>query len=177
MTRTRNFFKETDCDTVHYYLYQPLVTKIAPVLKKINVHPNQVTTFRLVLSICFLIFMITKKDFILKNKKLSITLIIFIYYIYGVTDDLDGYMARRYNLKSNFGDKFDKIVDQLVAISSIVLYIYYNLNNLKYIIVIAITMITTYIIKWKNKSCSLIYFNLDHPTIQSFLLCICVLIN
>lgn len=177
MTKKRDFFKETDCDVVNYYLYEPLVLKIAPVLKKINVHPNQITFFRIVLTIWFLIFMITKKDFILKNKKLSISLIVFIYFIYGLSDDLDGYMARKYNLKSDFGNMLDKKADILVAISSIILYIYYNATSLKYIIIIFVMFTIMYIVKWRNKCCKLIYFNLDHFTIQSFLMCLCVLIN
>lgn len=73
--------------------------------------PNILTTLRLVLVPFFAYFMLFKEN-------VAIASIIFI--ASGITDVVDGYIARHYNMTSRFGMVYDPFVDKLMQITAII---------------------------------------------------------
>jgi len=61
--------------------------------------PNIITVLRIVLSITLLFFQITSLIFVL------------IYLLCGISDILDGYLARKLNVTSKLGSKLDSLAD------------------------------------------------------------------
>jgi phosphatidylglycerophosphate synthase len=122
MRKTREFFSETSSQLMHYDIYQPIVIKIAPWFVKNNITPNQISMLRLftVLGIAGFMTLNAKKGFLQgNNKKIAALIISFLYILCGISDDLDGYMARKYNMKSKSGAVLDVIADLTTAISVI----------------------------------------------------------
>jgi phosphatidylserine synthase len=81
-------------------LIYSIVEEIVPIFRKLNFTPNDITT----LSIIFCYLSYTN----LKKKKLSS---ITYYILYVILDYADGYMARMYNMGSDFGDMYDHARD------------------------------------------------------------------
>lgn len=77
--------------------------------------PNKLTIFRVLLIPVFLIFMLT--SFAGVNSK-WIALAIFV--VASLTDLLDGKIARKYNLVTNFGKFMDPLADKLLVCAAIV---------------------------------------------------------
>ena len=75
--------------------------------------PNILTIFRILL-IPFIIFFITKNDYIFAFVFLLIS---------GLTDVLDGFIARRLNLISDFGKLMDPLADKLTQISIVIMLV------------------------------------------------------
>lgn len=73
--------------------------------------PNILTTVRLVLVPIFAYFMVYADN-------MYIAALIFI--LSGVTDIVDGYIARHYNMITNFGMVYDPFVDKLMQITAVV---------------------------------------------------------
>ncbi len=73
--------------------------------------PNILTTFRFALVPIFAYLMLTKE---------SMALAAIVFVISGITDIVDGYIARRYNMISNFGMIYDPFVDKLMQITAVV---------------------------------------------------------
>ena len=83
---------------------------------------NIFTIFRILLAPIFFIFFITKFYFF--------AFICFL--IASITDALDGYLARRYNIISNFGSLYDPLADKiLIFFAFLCIFIYppFILNN------------------------------------------------
>ncbi len=82
--------------------------------------PNQITMTRLILAVLFFIlicqFSIEKPN----NRILDVCLIIFI--IAGLTDWLDGYLARRTNQVTSLGRMFDPFVDKVLVCGAFVFF-------------------------------------------------------
>ena len=76
--------------------------------------PNKLTLFRVVLIPFFVLFMLV--DIIAYDK--WIALVIFI--IASLTDLLDGKIARKYNLVTNFGKFMDPLADKLLVCSALI---------------------------------------------------------
>ena len=72
--------------------------------------PNILTIFRIIL-IPFIIYFIAKEDYILACIFLVVS---------GLTDILDGFIARRFNLVSDFGKLMDPLADKLTQVSIVV---------------------------------------------------------
>jgi phosphatidylglycerophosphate synthase len=86
-------------------LYNNLAPKIAPFLyEKLGLTPNMITTIGLVMGLV-LIYTFAIKDY-------TTTAILMI--IRQILDGLDGYIARTYNLQSEFGKKYDQYSDKIV---------------------------------------------------------------
>ncbi len=77
--------------------------------------PNKLTIFRVILIPFFLIFLYT--DFC-GNANSYIAIAIFI--IASLTDLLDGKIARKYNLVTNFGKFMDPLADKLLVCSAMI---------------------------------------------------------
>ncbi|SFE86666.1 CDP-diacylglycerol--glycerol-3-phosphate 3-phosphatidyltransferase [Peptostreptococcus sp. D1] len=75
--------------------------------------PNKLTMFRICLVPIFVIFMYLPLD-----NKFGISLLIFI--IAALTDALDGKLARRYNLITDFGKLMDPLADKLLVIAALI---------------------------------------------------------
>lgn len=87
--------------------------------------PNQLTMIRFVLAVPF-IFFLQESDrtgnigFIFR----LISLVIFI--IASLTDFFDGYIARKYNLITDFGKIMDPLADKILVISALVVFVELN---------------------------------------------------
>lgn len=79
--------------------------------------PNKITMLRVIMIPFFVFFMLT--DFI--SYANYIAALIFI--IASFTDTLDGYIARKYNLVSNFGKFMDPLADKLLVNSALICFI------------------------------------------------------
>lgn len=77
--------------------------------------PNKLTIFRVILIPFFVFFLLT--DFV-GNWGKWIALAIFI--VASVTDFLDGHIARKYNLVTNFGKFMDPLADKLLVCSAMI---------------------------------------------------------
>lgn len=73
--------------------------------------PNILTTIRLVLVPVFAYFMIY-------GDNMYVAAAIFV--LSGITDIVDGYIARHYNMITNFGMVYDPFVDKLMQITAVV---------------------------------------------------------
>ncbi|MFD3260757.1 CDP-alcohol phosphatidyltransferase family protein [Paenibacillus lentus] len=73
--------------------------------------PNSISILRLLLSV-FLLFV----------KPFSITLWV-VYFICGFSDMIDGYLARKFNLTSQLGEKLDSIADMVLVVVMIVVLV------------------------------------------------------
>ena len=77
--------------------------------------PNKLTVFRVILIVPFVLFMLTGIGGAYSDW---IALAIFI--IASLTDLLDGKIARKYNLVTNFGKFMDPIADKLLVCSALI---------------------------------------------------------
>jgi CDP-diacylglycerol---glycerol-3-phosphate 3-phosphatidyltransferase len=81
--------------------------------------PNKLTISRFVLTVAFLAVMFSKVDF-----HESIALALFI--AGGVTDFLDGHIARRHQLITNFGILMDPLADKIMVCSAFIAFVGLN---------------------------------------------------
>ncbi|KAB1439319.1 CDP-diacylglycerol--glycerol-3-phosphate 3-phosphatidyltransferase [Candidatus Galacturonibacter soehngenii] len=80
--------------------------------------PNKLTILRVIMIPFFLIFMLT--DFMGANSK-YIALTLFV--IASFTDFLDGYLARKYKLVTNFGKFMDPLADKLLVSAALISFV------------------------------------------------------
>ena len=92
--------------------------------------PNKLTLLRVIMIPFFLFFLMT--DFFAGSK--YVALVIFV--IASLTDMLDGKIARKYNLVTNFGKFMDPLADKLLVCSAMIAFI--ELGIMPSIIVIII---------------------------------------
>lgn len=78
--------------------------------------PNKLTLFRVILIPFFVFFMLT--DVVAQPMSKIIALIIFI--VASLTDMLDGKIARKYNLVTNFGKFMDPLADKLLVCAALI---------------------------------------------------------
>lgn len=86
--------------------------------------PNILTVSRLILAVIYFIILwfADNKDYItIRTTLLDIALGLFIAAV--ITDMLDGYLARRLNLVTNFGRIADPFVDKVIACGSFVFFL------------------------------------------------------
>jgi CDP-diacylglycerol--glycerol-3-phosphate 3-phosphatidyltransferase len=93
--------------------------------------PNILTLSRLLLVPVFIVFI-----FMHSIEARIIFLILFIYA--SITDFLDGYLARKYDLKSNFGRVFDPIADKALVL---VIFVVILVKNFEYSIYISVPIL------------------------------------
>ncbi|MDR1835876.1 MAG: CDP-diacylglycerol--glycerol-3-phosphate 3-phosphatidyltransferase [Fusobacteriaceae bacterium] len=81
--------------------------------------PNKLTFTRIILTVPFIFFLQASEQhgFIWR----LIAFVIFV--VASVTDFFDGYIARKYNLISNFGIIMDPLADKVLVISALVLFV------------------------------------------------------
>ena len=76
--------------------------------------PNKLTMFRVILIPFFVVFMLV--DITLYDKWVALAIFI----IASLTDLLDGKIARKYNLVTNFGKFMDPLADKLLVCSALI---------------------------------------------------------
>ena len=76
--------------------------------------PNKITMLRIIMIPFFVFFMLTD---VVKYSN-YIAAVIFI--VASITDTLDGYIARKYNLVSNFGKFMDPLADKLLVCAALI---------------------------------------------------------
>lgn len=103
---------ENPIDNIIYYI----IEYIAPTFYSLGFTPNMITTLGNICTLIFIYFFM-KRDFILSA--------IFFFFSY-VFDCLDGYIARSYNMVSEFGDYYDHISDGMKTIAFTILLIKMN---------------------------------------------------
>ena len=79
--------------------------------------PNKLTVLRIIMVPFFVFFMLT--DQIPYSRYIAVSIFI----IASLTDTLDGYLARKYNLVSNFGKFVDPLADKLLVCSALVCFV------------------------------------------------------
>ena len=80
--------------------------------------PNKLTILRVIMIPFFILFMMT--DFAGDASK-WIALVIFV--VASLTDLLDGHIARKYNLVTNFGKFMDPLADKLLVCSALICFV------------------------------------------------------
>ncbi len=93
--------------------------------------PNKLTVLRVLMIPFFLYFILLSNTFDNYNY---IAMAIFI--IASFTDFLDGFIARKYNLVTNFGKFMDPLADKLLVCSALISLCYLDLLNVLVVIII-----------------------------------------
>ncbi|MBR8700704.1 CDP-diacylglycerol--glycerol-3-phosphate 3-phosphatidyltransferase [Fusobacterium sp. DD29] len=86
--------------------------------------PNKLTSIRLVMAVPFIYFLQESDNGGLPYRLIALVLFI----IASLTDFFDGYLARKYNLVTDFGKIMDPLADKILVISALVIFV-----DLKYI--------------------------------------------
>jgi CDP-diacylglycerol---glycerol-3-phosphate 3-phosphatidyltransferase len=81
--------------------------------------PNKLTISRFILTIAFLVVLYSEAPFYQ-----TIALALFV--AGGISDLLDGYLARRYNLITNFGILMDPLADKIMVCSAFIAFVGLN---------------------------------------------------
>ncbi len=102
--------------------------------------PNKLTLFRIFLIPVFIIVMLVN----IPNKFL-IACIVFI--IASITDAMDGHIARKYNLVTDFGKFMDPLADKLLVISALTTMIEVGLVQSWMVIIIVARELTVSILR------------------------------
>lgn len=76
--------------------------------------PNKLTVLRVILIPVFLVFML------IPNIPNNFLWAFIIFVLASLTDTLDGYIARKYNLVTNFGKLMDPLADKLLVMSALI---------------------------------------------------------
>lgn len=80
--------------------------------------PNKLTIFRMILIPFLLMFILF--DFIPLDMQIRRYIATFIFILASLTDAIDGYIARKYNLVTNFGKFMDPLADKLLVVSTLI---------------------------------------------------------
>lgn len=78
--------------------------------------PNKLTIFRIFLIPVFLFF-------INQGTKIGVIASLITFIIASITDQLDGYIARKHNLITDFGKFMDPLADKLLVISAFITFV------------------------------------------------------
>mgnify|MGYP000940570062 CR=1 FL=1 len=79
--------------------------------------PNKITMLRVIMIPFFAFFMLT--DVVGNSKYIAVAIFI----IASLTDTLDGFIARKYNLVSNFGKFMDPLADKLLVSTALIWFV------------------------------------------------------
>ncbi len=110
--------------------------------------PNIITIFRILLTPLFLYFLVTPKPFFM-----LFALITFI--VASVSDGVDGHIARKYNVVSEFGKFADPLADKILIISTFITFVILDIIPLWMVIIVVfrdifVTVIRSIMVKRNN---------------------------
>lgn len=92
--------------------------------------PNKLTIFRIILVPFFVCALLAQ------NFPHHYLIAFFLFAIASYTDHLDGKLARKYHLVTNFGKFLDPLADKILVISALVCFVYLNLSNVWFVLLI-----------------------------------------
>ena len=114
-------------------------------LEKLNL-PNKLTVLRLILTPVLILFMTMKYENDIFNLEygsgisfsgfLLYIIVLGLFVLIAVTDFLDGYIARRDNLITNFGKLMDPIADKVFVFSVCMVLVKYDLLSLWLVLIL-----------------------------------------
>jgi CDP-diacylglycerol--glycerol-3-phosphate 3-phosphatidyltransferase len=81
--------------------------------------PNKLTLLRIVLIIPFIAFLLLSGNGSMFFKLLAFA----VFMAASITDFLDGYIARKYNLISDFGKLMDPLADKILVLGALILFV------------------------------------------------------
>lgn len=82
--------------------------------------PNRLTIFRMIIIIIFI-------PIVLMDKMITSYIALFLFIIAGITDWLDGYIARKYNIISYWGKIMDPLADKIMVMSALICFVQLNI--------------------------------------------------
>jgi len=85
--------------------------------------PNKITLLRIFLVPVFMVFLLVK------NIPYHMLFAIFCFVVASLTDMLDGKLARKYNLVTDFGKFLDPLADKLLVIAALVCFVQIDLTD------------------------------------------------
>lgn len=89
--------------------------------------PNKLTLFRVVLIPVMVVLSYFLKDIVvIHTVSLSNLLVLIVFVIAAFTDFLDGYIARKYNMVTNFGKFMDPLADKLLVLAGLIILLEMN---------------------------------------------------
>lgn len=88
-----------------------MAAKISPFFKRLNFTPNQLTTISIVLAVLSGLLLLSIKKETQRRKNLFKILAFLCFGLSYFFDCLDGYYARKYDMVTDFGDKYDHYGD------------------------------------------------------------------
>lgn len=115
-------------------------------MKKLNL-PNKLTILRFILTPLLILLMLFRYDrlyeYIYDKGFFGYTLdiilyiiVLFLFVLIALTDFLDGYLARRDNLITNFGKLMDPIADKVFVFSILIVFVKYDLVSVWFVIIL-----------------------------------------
>ncbi len=96
--------------------------------------PNQITVLRLFFTMAFVVLAAVPEDF--DNSLLCWKIGYFISIIGGFTDFFDGYLARKYNLVTDFGKLMDPLTDKIFTVSAFIVLMHHGVVPFWIVIII-----------------------------------------
>jgi CDP-diacylglycerol--glycerol-3-phosphate 3-phosphatidyltransferase len=143
--------------------------------------PNKITVFRVIMIPVFLVLMLWPN---IPNGQIFAAVV---FAVASCSDFIDGYLARKYNLVTNFGKFMDPLADKLLVCSALICFVETGLVPAWIVIVIVarefiisgfrlvasdngLVLAASYWGKFKTATqmimCVLFIVNLDHPVIN-----------
>jgi len=117
--------KFNEVGTTYIYKFSNISSGILHKIPLMN--PNIITTIRNII----LIHMCYKIIYLKNHNNLGINV-----FFIGILDCIDGAYARKYNMTTDFGDKYDHISDTISTI--VIFYILFKYSDTKYSLIIAV---------------------------------------
>ncbi len=88
-------------------------------MSKMNL-PNQLTIFRMILIVPFILLLLGGNAGWFSNSTVTDMIALAIFIIASLTDLIDGRIARKYNLVTNFGKFMDPLADKLLVCAALI---------------------------------------------------------
>ena len=97
-------YQKNETLPLEYGIYNTIAPSVSPILyEQFGITPNMITSLTVILSI-YIVYLFINKEFV----KAGVLVL-----LRQVLDGLDGYIARKYNLQSKFGKKYDAYTDYI----------------------------------------------------------------
>ncbi len=98
--------------------------------------PNMISIFRILLIPVFI------ASFMVSSRTGSVTYPVIVFIIAGISDIADGYIARKYNMKTDLGAVLDPLADKLMLITALICFAWYRYIPVWIVVLVAIKELT-----------------------------------